>query len=372
MGFWHTGYIEFHEPSGIDEWCRPEPTIYHCSHCGEKFDNPAALRQHRFQKHPYKRPVLHIAGTEIGSTPVTITQQIEPHSVEVDACSAVFLNGLRMPPSHLAGALSSLEHDTARIQLEGEGTTASFELRIEIAKESDLAGVEKSFLDVAKNRRMDKHAIELFIGMASQFNTAISYYDGICDYLYGVLIKEKSAEASLPYESYREKFTRAADMLQTINRPLAKKIGGLIEFHFNHFCESMALTPDSRVGYASQQYAMWLNIIESRSNSGIPKVADEKLEAMLTDWDTERLIRWSVMPSANLLLEKQAIENMLKNDLAEFDRTKLHVLLAEIGLASKNTHLVMKHARELRNSPSLATWAESAIEISKSWNQDHA
>lgn len=370
MGFWHTGYIEFHEPSGIEAWCRPGPSIYRCPQCSEEFHSAAALHQHRLEAHPFKRPLLFIRGVEVGSTPITITRAISPRDVHTGECATAVVNGNRMPVDQLPGYLASVEQDTVRIVLEGKGPPASFEVRIEIASDEDMAGVELAFFDVARHGRLDIRAIEQFIDAADGFRTALGYCDGICEYLYGVLAKERSPASSLPYAAYREKFTRALDKLGTFDRPLANRIGGLIEFHFNHFPEAQRLSYGSRVGHAAAIFDDWLSGVSPRERNWEPSDDDVRLESMLTDWDTEQLVRWAVSEPARLCGEEAAMQKMLHSDPAEFDQTKLHILLAQVGLLSTNKELVVTHARELRNSPSVARWAEAAIATSKDWGEN--
>lgn len=232
-----------------------------------------------------------------------------------------------------------------------------------------MAGVEQAFFEVARHRRLDMRAIEQFIDAADGFKTAVGYYDGICEYLYGVLAKERSPASSLPYEAYREKFTRALDKLGTFDRPLANRIGGLVEFHFNHFPEAASLSPGSRVGHAAAVFDDWLSGRAPRDWKQASIEDDVRLESLLTDWDTEQLVRWAVREPCSLGGEEAQMMKMLRDVPAEFDQTKLHILLIQIGLSSKNEALVLTHARELRNSPSVARWAEAALEASRGWGE---
>lgn len=365
MGFWHTGYIEFHEPSGIDEWCRPAPPVFRCAHCGKTFENPATLRQHRFEVHPYKRPLMFIRGTELGSTPLTITRAINPSEVATGACAGAFVNGAHVSLEKLGEILASTKQDVLRIDLEGEATRSSFEVRFDVATEEDLVGVERAFYEVARRHRLDIRSIEQFLDSASAFNTALGYCDGICEYLYGILAKERSPDSSLAYEAYREKFTRALDKLVAFDRTLANRVCGLIEFHFNHFPEAAFLSSNSRVGHAATAFEAWLSGKPKGETRPKPTEDDQRLESMLTDWDTEQLLRWAIRDLSALSIEQAAIERMLSAGPAEFDQTKLHVLLAQIGLSTSNPAMVRAHARQLRNSPSMAHWADAVIEISK-------
>lgn len=367
MGFWHTGYIEFHETTGLDPWTPSPPKAYPCSYCEKVFDDAAVLRHHRFEAHPFKRPSLFIRGTEVGSTPLVITHEINSSDVDTGECATAIVNGLRMSVDQVAGTLASTNQDTVWIILEGDGATATFEIRIDIASNEDLFGVENAFLKVVRHKRLDLRAIEQFIDSAVGYKSAARYCDGICEYLYGVLAKERSPASSLPYEAYREKFTRAMERLGTFDRPLAKRIGGLIEFHFNHFPEAASLSFGSRVGRAAEVFSDWLSG-ESPSEwkqESIEK--DVRFESLLTDWDTEQLIRWAVIEPSGLTGEVAQMGNMLHSAPAEFDQTKLHILLAQIGLSSNNPALVLTHARRLRNSPSVGHWADEAIKTCRSW-----
>ncbi len=63
MGFWHTGYMDFHEPTGLDGWVfDPKPPTFPCKHCGAIWNSLDDLRKHRFEKHSLIRPILFIDG----------------------------------------------------------------------------------------------------------------------------------------------------------------------------------------------------------------------------------------------------------------------------------------------------------------------
>jgi len=142
----------------------------------------------------------------------------------------------------------------------------------------------------------------------------------------------------LPYEAYGEKFSKATEELAVYDRPLARIIVSLIEFHFNHFRESVSLFPTSRVGSVARRYAVWIgsehptldvaglfNTVFSRENS-------------VTDCDTEQILRWAALPLRDLFQLVGGIEAFRKRDLAEFDRVKLTILLGEIYAEARNAY----------------------------------
>lgn len=226
MGFWHTGYMEFHDEAGLEYTYRPEKPVYHCQHCGEHFDSMDALRRHRFELHPYTRPLLFVRGIELGATPFRITRVASAFDFVVERCSEAAINGVFVAPEQIPERLAHVANDKVRVELVNGGAPATFELVFRIADEKHLAGVESSFIKMASKGVLTIHAVEDFILECKPFDTADGYCDGICHYLYGVLAKERAPDSSLPYEEYRDRFNRAADALMDYDRPLARVVRG--------------------------------------------------------------------------------------------------------------------------------------------------
>jgi hypothetical protein len=93
MGFWHTGYMEFHEPVGLDGSYPPDTTIYRCHICDKTFNKSQELQAHRFEAHPFERPLLFIRGLEVGSTPIRITRTLKPQEVVASRFDRARING---------------------------------------------------------------------------------------------------------------------------------------------------------------------------------------------------------------------------------------------------------------------------------------
>ena len=93
MGFWHTGYMEFHEPLGLGGAVfKPAPPRFPCIHCGKIYASLDEVRNHRFEAHPLHRPVMFLQGRELGTHPVRITRRISAADVQIADCDRVFLN----------------------------------------------------------------------------------------------------------------------------------------------------------------------------------------------------------------------------------------------------------------------------------------
>jgi hypothetical protein len=358
MGFWHTGYIDFHEPVGLEGSYPPETTVYQCQFCELTFDTADDLRTHRFDSHPYKRPLLFIRGLEVGTAQIRITRVLEPTEISVSRFDHARINGKSVTPKEFNKKLAKITNDRVAVELTNKGVSSRFDLSFEIASETDLEGVDSCFLAVARLRRLDLRSIEDFISTARRFPTALGYCDGICEYLYGVLAKERATDTSLSYPTYREKFGRAADLLKDFYRPLAQVIRALVAFHFNHFSDSLSLASNSRVGLAATRFDQWLSGDLRGNNAGLTKHLDESLEKLLTDLLTEKIVVWTIAPAELILRQLPEIESTLKQDIPEFDRAKLRMLLAEFYLAQGQEQKAKHHSRELINNPTLGRWAQ--------------
>jgi hypothetical protein len=361
MGFWHTGYIEFHEPVGLGDDYKPSPPVYVCQRCNAEFLRVEDLRAHRFEMHPFRRPVLLIRGVEVGSTAIRISRGLAATDVEVLKCERAYLNGEPIAVDKLGSTLSRFGNGFLTIELSNTGASARFELQIGIATEADILSVEQSFLGVARRGRLDMRSIEDFIGAARSYRSAVDYYDGISEYFYGVLAKECAKDSSLAYEEYRDKWSRSADKLKDFRRPLADCIRAIIDFHFNHFREAAALTPTFRVGVAGQRFNSWIRGDVAVARAIISHSVDDRFEKLLTDFETERLLTWSVAKPNVVLRQADELEALLRKEAAEYDRTKVRILLAETYAETGSASLARYHARELRNNLTLRAWAERVI-----------
>lgn len=363
MGFWHTGYMEFHEYSGLGDYrYESSPPQYACAQCGQTYSTVDGLRKHRFESHPLHRPTLLLRGRELGSHPIRIASTLREEDVYAERCDRAVLNGAEISLSTLPAKLAQVSSDVCQLSLSSGEVTSEFTLDFRIATEDDLRGIEGEFQRTALGRRLDVLAIEAFIDATSRFESAIGYCDGICAYLYGVLAKEKAPDSSLPYEAYVGKYIKAAEELAAYDRPLARTIGSLIEFHFNHFSSAARLAGDARVGQAASRYQAWLDVrTTDERRSSASSTPSGELEEMVTDWETEQIARWAVRPLAELSPYSEDMETFLAREIAEYDRVKVQVLLAEIYASANDTTRVIQHAKALRNLSALERWAEGKI-----------
>ncbi|MBM3852375.1 MAG: C2H2-type zinc finger protein [Verrucomicrobia bacterium] len=358
MGFWHTGYMEFHEPVGLGDRVADVPApLFACPQCNRVFTDFDDLRRHRFGAHPALRPLLFVRGVEVGSAPLRLTRPLSSADVQTMHATTAVVNGRALSSEKVATTLAAFKSSVVEIRLEG-AASAEFKLKFEIATESDLAGVERCFAEAARRGRLDRRAVEAFIDSARPYGSAIAYCDGICEYLYGVLAKEGNSSPALPFADHREKFNRAAEVLRDVDRPLARQILALVAFNLNHFSLAASLAPATRVAAASKKYLAWTS---SRPAPSCDREGLDQSDSRLTDLDTESIIRWSLLPLGAVGEHRDELEQALQRDISEFDRAKVRLLLTEYLLNVRDFPRAKLHARELWNNPAFGPWAEVVL-----------
>ena len=361
MGFWHTGYMEFHEPTGTDWVFVPSPIRFPCQQCKQSFDSMDALRRHRFENHRFLRPLMFVRGVELGATPLHVTRPLAQEDVQTDRVTAATVNGAAISLTELPRILSNTLNDRVTVVLSNEGANAAFEILVRIAKEEHLGGVEAALLKMAKSRLLTIRSVEGFIAECKAFETAGLYCDGLCHYLYGVLAKERAPDSALNFDEYPNRFTRAADELQSYDRSLGKIVQALVAFNFNHFEDSHNLAPSGRLNHAAVLFSgllegfPWQHEFERRDTE------TNALVDLLTDHETLRILRWTELGAAELVKSIDDLQGQLKRDIPGYDKFKIQMLLAEALAYKGDSGGTRRIAREFISNQRTKAWAEALV-----------
>lgn len=363
MGVWHTGDNEYlrtniHQVSNI-----PLIREYPCRFCKRVFTSKEELFTHRFESHPSHRPMLFINGQELGTSRVIITRSLSATDVSLKMCDHAILNNEMIDVKSVPLQLAQVNSDVCRLMLINDNVQAEFTLDFQIAKLEDLIGIEKHFVRIVSRTGLDTRAIEEFISATDGYSSAIDYCDGICAYLYGVLAKERVPDSTLSYDEYTGKYNKSVEKLSGYERPLARTICSLIEFHYNHFRNAMYLAKNVRVGRAAARFVSLLD--GSGTSKEIWKntpTTNNVLDESVTDWETEQIVRWTICRFEDLSKHKSEIASLLDRIETRYDRIKLHILLAEVYDSMGDYNEALRHAKVLRNLPGLEGWAVSKIQ----------
>jgi hypothetical protein len=368
MGFWHTGYAEFHEPTGLGEfvYTPPPPVRYACEHCSQSFLDLEALRRHRFEQHPVRQPTLWLRGRAAGAMPQMLMTPLQPADVVVEDATRCLLNGSPVPLATLGVRLAAMNREFVELQLENAGATTRCVLDFRIAEEAHMAGVESAFLRVARDHVLSVDALSRFIQDCREFPSAMPYCDGICHYLYGVMAKERSPDSGLKQGQYVERYLRASDELSGFDRPLARSVRALVAFHFNQFDDAELLAPEGALRHAAGAFAGLLQGLPWHFDAAFSPAPGSAVEDLLTDQDTLQILADA---SHGLVDLKDRADDLLlhlrRAAAGGFDQMK-RTLLASEALAAREdaaSHkAARKLARELASQHDTSAWAEAMLE----------
>lgn len=351
MGFWHTGYIEFHE----EFLATPLPVA---------MPRPKPPRR----PESTNRPALYVRGQEAGHYPLVVAHPLGLDDIELRHCNRAAINGTEFTIQEAARRLTSMRHDVAIVNLFGtRSSKTTVSLDFQIATKEDLDMIDKAFEAMRKRNQLDVCIIDLFISETQHCKTALPYCSGIVSYLHGIIAKERHRQSGLPYESYQSHFKSAALKLAAYNRPVARAITALVSFHFNQFSDAANCNDLTRVAAASRIFHIWINRINDiplrqQEYDAMPNT----LEVSLTDFETECILRWTCKPEYRLRYINSIEVASSAGNLAEYDIIKLHILLAEEYLKIGNRKCANEHAKELSNLTAFAPWANTIIDRASS------
>lgn len=369
MGFWHTGYEEFHEPTGFGEWTGPDLTMrFDCERCSASFDTLEALRKHRFETHPLRQPRAFFKGFELGAQTVRIRSAFQAQDFEFAMADELRVNGRRMSLSRGLSHLASLGDAFVNLELVGPGVTVSHKVDIRIARDDDLKAVEAALLRMSGLRRLTVETIEILIRDCEAFESAKDYVQGLTRYLYGVLAKERAPSSSLRFDDYPSYFNEVEQTLGGFDRPVARLIRALVAFHFNRFADARRLAPTRRLRTAAGAFESLLGASDEGGGvfgASFSSKADSAIDVLLTDEQSEFILGWVSAGLDEIAVDFRSLETALAYPWAAHDKLKVKLMLAESFLLNDNAPRARLLARELIGLPETEKWAEKFLDKMK-------
>jgi hypothetical protein len=367
MGFWHTGYAEFHESTGLGDYVYTPstPVRYACEHCAQSFLDLEALRKHRFEQHPVRQPALLLRGKPIGALTKVLMAPLDPSDVLVEDATRCILNGRLIPPAGLGEQLAAMRHEVAEVQLSNQGATTRCQLDFQVADEAHLAGVEAAFLRLARGRELNIIAISRFNEDCRAFASAMPYCDGISHYLYGVMAKERSPDSGLKHEEYIQRFLLSSEKLSGFDRPLARSVRSLVSFHFNQFDDAEYLAPEGALRHAAGAFAGLLQGLPWHFDEAFSPAPGSAVEDLLTDQETLQIL--ADASHGRMDLKARADELLVRLRRARtsgYDHIKRILLTCEALAAREEPTFhaeARKLARTLAGKADSSAWANAML-----------
>jgi hypothetical protein len=366
MGFWHTGYAEFHESTGLDGYVysSPPPVRYECEYCSQHFAELEALRRHRFERHPLRQPALLLRGRAVGALPLLMLTPLRPEDVVVEDATRCTLNGRAIASAELGAHLASLTREFIEVELLNDGAFTRCALDFRIAQDDHLVGVEAAFLRLARDRVLSIDAVARFIEDCRSFGTAMPYCDGICHYFYGVMAREKAQDSGLHPSQYAERYLRASEALSGFDRPISRSLRALVAFHFNQFDEAELLAPEGALRRAARVFADLLQGHSWHFETDSSVTPGSAVDELLTDQDTLQILLDARFGPLEFKERAGDLLTNLRRAPAGYDRLK-RMLLASEALATRDdtaSQLAVRQlARELAAHSDTSAWAEAML-----------
>jgi hypothetical protein len=364
MGFWQTGYAEFHEPAGFGEdvFTPSPPRRFYCEQCSQHFGDLENLRRHRFESHPLRQPVLMVRGQSVGLLPLKVLMHLQPKDVVVEDALVCKFNGMSIDPEELGDRLASLRREFIEIELGNAGAMTRCKLDFKVSDVADIKGVEIAFMRMARDRNLSIEVVASFNQDCKAFQSAMFYAHGVSQYLYGVMAKERSPASGLSADQYTEKFLQASDVLAGFDRPLSNSIRALVAFHFNHFGDVQTLAPAGALSHTSAVFKGLL-LGEPWCFEQVP-IALGPMENLLTDQDTLYLLRDASMGKIQLKDNAQEILDRYNRSTAGYDHLKRSLLAAEVLQLCGDQESMMQArqiARRWSSTADASAWAQATL-----------
>jgi len=361
MGFWHTGYMEFHEATGEDTHVETLPLVptYPCPKCGLEFSSERDLRVHAFEGHATPRPMLVFKGRECGRSRLTVTTETSPADWVMKNVQSVVVNGRATTPGNASVLLSSHRSGVSDVALANGDVSQTFQFEFTLAEEEDLQGVDGALDRLIDAGELSLRAIDDFIMRSKRYPTASRYLSGLANYLYGVLAREGAGESSLVNRlgtvGYEGKYDQAVGTLGTLDRAPAEAICGIVAFHYNQFDRAMTKTKSRRVAEVSLRFQGMLKG-EPWHKGDLSASPHSSLDFALSDSVIEQVLEWSAIPLDGSAT-KQVVELGTHLQLQRpYDAFKLHLIAAEHFLAVGDLTSASQHAERLRHGRSTEGW----------------
>ncbi|UBM09985.1 hypothetical protein [Cupriavidus metallidurans] len=354
----------------IPEWPKPaldRPQVFACPLCHETFSSYEDRFQHRFEAHPYQRPLLVLGTHEVNTPRFVVTAALTPEQIRPVNAATCRLDGKLVSSMALARHIAEAQSGFFKVELTGaEGKIkVDYEISIEIASDAHALLVEQEFARLYSPGVISVANISAFIRATSVARTAHRYVEGLAAYLYGILAKDQRGETTLSQEQGRARLNEARQMLLEIDRPLAAVVAGIVSFQSNAFSRSERLTAVPRLWTAMR----WFDSVRT-SGLLVPVARLDSHAApnsrVPLDSTTDEILTWMNLPPGGLSDHaKQIGKRSQQDDWLPEDRIKAKVLLAAIYESKGDSANAAQVARAFRHDPVFGQLAERLISAGK-------
>jgi hypothetical protein len=276
---------------------------------------------------------------------------LRPSDVSVEDATHCELNGQSLDPDTLGERLAALRHEFVKLTLRNAGATSHCELDF----------------NIARDRVLSADSMSRFIRDCRELPSARAYWNGISEYLYGVMAKERAPDSGLKHEQYVERYLRASEELSGFDRPLAWSVRALIAFHFNHFEDAERWAPEGALRHTAGAFLGLLQGLPWHFEAAFSPAPGGAVEDLLTDQDTLQILADASHGLVDLKSRADDLVSHLERraNTTGYDQVK-RTLLAGEALAAREEEgaraKARKLARELASKHDTSAWASALLE----------
>ena len=356
----------------------PAPPTFPCPYCGKICDSKKFLASHTRTAHPLELPILTINGRPARSEEI-LRQPIDQETFDLSNATNIYLcigsDGYHdVTGSQLYDELSKVTDHLALIRLvnfrDNDQAVAEREYRIafRIAPESEIDSVEQFFLTRMEELPISLSSANTFYEESRSLwrHTATSEYaDALANYIIGLSIKQSELGTEhLSFDRFSQKLMNCLNVLTYINTPFAQGLSGFIRFNLNDFQS----WPDHALAFPTLRVAGMFfrnpSAITSEHHHFRRSAIGKTIKCPVDDL-SERIINSTI-----LLLEGRsttsAFQSLLPpllnwSPLSEYDRQKIHVLMATMYFEMGNHDHAQLHFRALRSDINFGSWANEFL-----------
>jgi hypothetical protein len=354
----------------------PKPT-FRCSMCSQEFQTTRELLSHSRQSHPLSLPLLSLGDQLLLST-TTLRVSINPDEILIEHGSEIktSVDGhdyYEVSRTRLTQLIAEKEEGRVDIRLKNtracddSHATSDYRINFRIPAKSDLLAIDKIFTETMTILPIAVSSANTFWETCADHrnSTASSdYANALSNYIIGMAIKQGDQMKALSFDRFKDKFLDALEILRNFDTPLAIGITEIIRFNLNDFTNwptTIATLPD--LGAAASFFQSPGGALNSPAKQR--RAALSQTSQCPVDDLTERTVKATIM-----ILEKRYnskdLETLLPpllkwSPLGEYDRQKIHVLMAAMYIGKENITQAEPHLRAVRSDPNLKEWVESHL-----------
>lgn len=216
----------------------PEPKKWLCDKCAQEFLDGETLRKHRLAQHPLKRPALFISGLPSRTEVYHIRTGLADTDLLFENTEIVSIDG--KPQESVEAAihkLAGISHGRVSVSLSHDGYAVDYDLDIDVLSIELAEQIEAKFFESSRGGSISE-TLRIFSLITGELKAGKSYVAGLQAYLTGLIWKEAPDAIVIADADFMVKLGEALDLLEPIDRPLARGLASLIGFMRNDFAAS--------------------------------------------------------------------------------------------------------------------------------------